>query len=123
MDVITNAINYTLAHQSRLYELSKPLPELVSNVVNVEDEPVEIMKVIRPYNDDLKELIEWKAFIELSQLDELEHVFISDRYKKDIIKLYQEFPDDDEVQDMYLQLVVMGIIDPEIEADNNKNEG
>lgn len=123
MDVITNALNYTLATQSRLYELSKPLPELVMQRVTVEGEDIELMKVIRPFNNDLKELMEWKTFIELSQLDELEEVFISDRYKKDIIELYQEFPEDPEVQDLYLDLVVMGVIDPELEQDNNKNEG
>lgn len=123
MDVITNALNYTLATQSRLYELSKPLPELVMQRVTVEGEDIELMKVIRPFNNDLKELIEWSAFLELSQLDELEQVFISDRYKKDIIELYQEFPEDPEVQDLYLDLVVMGVINPEIEQNNNKNEG
>ncbi|WP_110957838.1 hypothetical protein [Vibrio casei] len=123
MDVITNALNYSLGAQSRLYELSKPLPELVMQRVTVEGEDIELMKVIRPFNNDLKELIEWKAFLELAQLDELEDVFISDRYKKDIIKLYHEFPQDPEVQDLYLDLVVMGIIDPEIEQNNNKNEG
>ncbi|WP_089110720.1 hypothetical protein [Vibrio casei] len=123
MDVLNYAINYSLAQQSRLYELSKPLPELVMQRVTVEGEDIELMKVIRPFNNDLKELIEWSAFLELSQLDELEQVFISDRYKKDIIELYQEFPEDPEVQDLYLQLVVMGVIDPEIEQNNNKNEG
>ena len=123
MDVITNALNYTLATQSRLYELSKPLPELIMQRVTVEGEDIELMKVIRPYNNDLKELIEWKAFLELSQLDELEEVFISDRYKQSILDLYNEFPEDPEVQDLYLDLVVMGIIDPELEQNNNKNEG
>ncbi|MGO2473313.1 MAG: hypothetical protein ACTH6D_08015 [Vibrio litoralis] len=123
MDVLNYAINYTLATQSRLYELSKPLPELVMQRVTVEGEDIELMKVIRPFNNDLKELIEWSAFLELSQLDELEEVFISDRYKKDIIELYQEFPEDPEVQDLYLDLVVMGVIDPELEQNNNKNEG
>lgn len=123
MDVLNYAINYSLATQSRLYELSKPLPELINCTVSIEGEDIELMKVIRPFNNDLKELIEWSAFLELSQLDELEDVFISDRYKKDIIKLYEEFPEDAEVQDLYLDLVVIGVIDPEIEQNNNKNEG
>lgn len=123
MDVITNALNYSLATQTRLYELSKPLPELIMQRVTVEGEDIELMKVIRPYNNDLKELMEWSAFLELSQLDHLEQVFISDRYKKDIIELYEQYPEDREVQDLYLDLVVMGVIDPEIEQDNNKNEG
>lgn len=120
MDVITQAITYTTSLETRLYSLTQPLPELFINTVIVEGEEVELTHIKHHDNSYLGELLEWQAWLEISTLDDLETVFISDRYKQSTLDLYREFPDDPEVQDMYLDLVMLGVFDDDLEKENLK---